>query len=188
MFRLPSAVVLAALVVSAAYDTCFWADSPFIAVGRLESGTGYRERTLAVSRWVRGSGPDRVQLRGCWVGPNLVAGEVVVYGRQVADGWFQCVTARSADNISDDLYIVKALQSAPNLVRGRFVLKNNPDWHWPNMTVQLDGPRQSTVLVLGSSGAFEIRGLPEGVYRVSVLLPSGTRSTPASALHIDVPQ
>jgi hypothetical protein len=188
MFQLTSVTVFAALVLSGAYNTFFWADAPHIALGRLDSGSGYRDRTLAVSRWVRGSGPDRVQLRGCWIRPDIVAGDIVVYGRSVADGQFQCDTARSAASMSEDMYVVKALQTAPNLVRGQFVVNKRPDWDWHNTTVQLNGPRKSSVLILGSNGAFEIRGLPGGVYRVSLPLPPGTRSTPTSALYIDVPE
>ena len=49
-------------VVAAPFNTCIWADAPFIAIGNLEPGQGYKGRTVTISRWLKGEGPKRLQL------------------------------------------------------------------------------------------------------------------------------
>jgi hypothetical protein len=180
-----ASLLVSAGLLAAAPNTCIWADAPLRAIGNLEPGHGYKGRTVTISRWLKGDGPNRLQL--AWLTSGVQPGEYALYGRHIEGEVFHSVMLRSTASLSEDTRLIEILNRERNIVRGRFVAASNSITDWRPAVVQLSG-RQTISSKLDASGTFEQRGLAAGVYVVSLTTPPTTAVREPANLHLDVPE
>ena len=186
LVRLLAVLLISAPIKAATFNTCMWADAPFIALGMLEPGQGFQGRTARISRWLKGEGPARLQL--AWLTSSVEPGEVLLYGRRIEGGVFHSVMLRSAANLSEDIKLIEILKQERNIVRGRFVVEPNSLVDWRPAVVQLSNKHTTVSTQLDANGKFEQRRLPAGVYFVTLTTPPGTAVRQPTNLHVDVPE
>jgi hypothetical protein len=180
------AVLLFGARLLAAQNTCVWADAPFIAIGNLETGNGFKGRTVTISRWVQGEGSRRLQL--AFLTSRVEPGEFVFYGRRVEGDVFNGVTLRSTATLNEDVKLIDILKRERNVVRGRFVAEPNSIVDWRPAAVQLSGKQTTVTAKLDVNGRFEQRGLPAGVYAVNLTTSPSTAVRQPPSLHVNVPE
>jgi hypothetical protein len=177
--RLPALLLAAACPMGAAI--AFW-DAPLAAAGRITPGATYRDFTLDVSHWIRGSGPRQVRVSGCGMRPGL-SWRVVVYGTSSVEGGIRCVAIRPAALLMNDLRVSEALRFTPSVTRGTFVVAGGAPQRqrrWRGAVVRLRSQRGTLQLNLDSHGGFEAFGLPPGAYAVTLAAPDVRQAGPLS--------
>jgi hypothetical protein len=185
-----SARVLGVLLLGggllAAQNTCVWADAPFIAIGNLEPGKGFKGRTVTISRWLKGEGRQSLQL--ALLTSRVEPGEFVFYGRRVEGDLFDTVMLRTTASLNEDAKLIDILKRERNIVRGRFIAEPNSIVDWRPAVVQLSGKQTTVTAKLDANGRFEQRGLPAGVYGVNLITPPSTAVREPATLHVNVPE
>jgi hypothetical protein len=185
--RLFACVVFAvSTATAAAYSACAWADAPLIAAARIEPGSGFQNRNATITRWLRGTGPERVKL--AWIGPSVKPGEAILYAHRMERGTLQSVAVRPTARWTDDLRLIELLKHERNIVRGRFVINSGIKADWRNVFVQLSSGRSLITAQLDQNGEFERSGVLPGVYSAVLLRQPSMRVRARTSLRVAVPE